>query len=385
MMLYQILILCSLLIFLGILVRNMFDLPDLPFREELRAPMVSILVPARNEEEHIGPCVASLLRQHYRNMEIIVLDDNSTDGTWDELQRLALGAGSKLLILKGKALPDGWHGKAWACHQLSEKAVGELLLFTDADTRHHPDALRRAVAALEEREADLLSLTPSQELVSFWEKLIVPLVYHILLCYLPLRMVSNSRSPAFCYAIGQFMLFKGDSYRKMGGHRSVRSNLVEDVSLCKKMKQSGGRVVAFNGSDAVSCRMYRDFSGIWQGFSKNLFAGLGYNTVGLFALMTMVVLFYLAPFVFMTASVMNGDYSAAGFWLPTAQIATAILSRSIIAIKFRQPLFFAFLHALSQTVLLGIAFNSFRLVKFGPGPSWKERNYRFTGKDHSAG
>jgi chlorobactene glucosyltransferase len=380
MMLYQILILLSLLVFLGILLLNLVDLPDLPSARSGTQPFVSILVPARNEDEHIEACVSSLLAQEYDGFEVIVLDDHSTDSTWDTLQRLtAAGTGRRLRTGRSEPLPEGWHGKAWACHQLAAMARGELLLFTDADTVHRSEALARAVAGLQESGAEMLSLTPAQEMHSFWEKLIVPLVYHILMCYLPVRMVRGSRLPAFCYAIGQFILFRSEAYRKIGGHESVRTNLVEDVWLCKKIKRAGGRVAAYNGTDAVSCRMYRDFRGIRDGFSKNLFAGFGYRTPVLFTLMGLLVMFYILPYGFLFSSLVSGKtLLLSGFWLPAAQIAVALFSRMIIAVKFRHPVSFVLLHVVSQTFLLAIALNSFRQAKFGKGAVWKGRSYRFS-------
>ncbi len=383
MLLYQLSVLGALLLFLGILLWNLFELAPLPRRRSKggREPMVSILVPARNEERSIEACILSLLAQEYERFEVIVLDDGSTDRTGDILRSLARSRhGGRLRILGGKPLPEGWHGKAWACQQLGEAAGGDMLLFTDADTRHAPDSVSRAVLALQEEGAGMLSLTPRQETVTFGEKLVVPLVYFILLCYLPLRFVRTRPEPPFCFANGQFILFTRESYERIGGHAAVRSDIVEDVWLCKAVKRRGGRVVSRDGTGTVSCRMYRSFSEVWEGFTKNLFAGLGYNSIGLFVLMLMTALVYIVPYGFALGAFFHGDFSPAGFWLPLVQIGIALFCRVLIALRFRQPLPEALLHVLSQIVVLFLAARSFSLVVFGGGVRWKGRRYDFSGR-----
>lgn len=378
LLVYQILVLFSLLVFFGIMLMNLRDLAPLPESGVARGPFVSVLVPARNEMLNIERCVRSLLRQDYLDYEIIVLDDGSTDETPSMLRGLLAEAGTRMRVLQGEQLPPGWHGKAWACFQLAREAKGELMLFTDADTFHESDALRRSAGALVESGADMLSLTPRQELGSFWEKLVVPLVYVILMSYLPIRFVSRTKIPAFCFANGQFILARREIYRKIHGHASVRNVLVEDVWLCREVKKAGGRVVAFDGTSAVSCRMYRSFQGIWEGFSKNLFAGFGYRTAGFFLLMLLVSVFYILPYVFLAAAFFGAVLTPAMFWLPFAQVLLAILSRLAIAVKFRQPFISALLHVFSQLALLAIACNSFYLIRSGKGARWKGRRYNFS-------
>lgn len=378
LLVYQILVLFSLLVFFGIVLMNLRDLSGLPQCGVSPLPTASVLVPVRNEMLNIERCVRSLLRQDYPDFEIIVLDDGSTDTTPLLLEALRVESEGRVRVLKGEPLPEGWHGKAWACFQLAREAKGELMLFTDADTLHEPDALRRSAGALVASGADMLSLTPRQELGSFWEKLVVPLVYVILMSYLPLRFVSRTRIPAFCFANGQFILFRREMYDRIEGHVSVRDSLVEDVWLCRAVKKTGGRVVAYDGTSVVSCRMYRSLGGVWEGFSKNLFAGFGYRSAGFLLLMLLISVLYIVPYVFFSAALLKGMSAPATFWLPLAQIALALLSRIIIAAKFRQPVLPALLHLFSQLLLLAIACNSFYIIKAGKGAVWKGRRYNFS-------
>jgi len=357
----------------------------MPVESAFKTPFVSILVPARNEALNIERCVRSLLKQDYGSFEILVLDDGSTDATPELLRTLVDESKQRLRVVTGEPLPDGWHGKAWACFQLGRQAKGELFLFTDADTMHASDALRRSVAAIESSHADMLSVTPHQELCSFWEQLVVPLVYFIPMCYLPFRLVRTSKNPAFCFAIGQFMLFRRDFYERINGHAAVKEAIVEDVWLCKSVKKANGRVIVFNGSDVVSCRMYRTRQDIWDGFSKNLFAGLGYSTPGLFVLMMLTVVFYIVPYVFFFQGLFQEMFSVLLFWLPLTQIVIALLCRVIIARVFSQPLSVVFLHLLSQIALLAIACNSFCIIKFGKGAQWKGRSYNFPRRKEDLG
>ena len=170
-----------------------------------RPPRVSVLVPARNEEANIGDCVRSLLSQDYPDFEVIVLDDGSRDRTGEILAELA-ARDPRLRVIAGRELPAGWLGKHWACQQLGEAADGELLLFTDADTRHGPRSLWNGAAASLAQGADLLTAFPRQEVVTWSEKLVVPFFPWSLLSFLPLALAYRVRSPAFCAAIGQYML-----------------------------------------------------------------------------------------------------------------------------------------------------------------------------------
>ncbi|TCD47821.1 glycosyltransferase [Chlorobium sp. N1] len=374
---YQPLVLGLLLLFFAIQLANRRELPLLPPAGTL-GPKVSVLVPARNEERSIEACLRSLLLQDYPDFELLVLDDASSDATPSILCRLEDESGGRLRVLRGEPLEEGWHGKSWACHQLARQASGELLLFTDADTLHRPDALSRAVGGLGQGGGDMLSLTPRQELGSFSERLVVPLVNVVLMSYLPLRLVRTSPNPAFCFANGQFILFRRAFYERLGGHAAVRSALVEDVWLCMASKRAGGRVLSFNGTDAVSCRMYRNFKEVWEGFSKNLFAGLGSSTAGLLAFVLLTFALHVAPWGFLGYALLAGEYGLFPFALPLLQIALVLLGRVQVARRFREPLRLAFFDPLARSLLIAIALNSLYQARWGGGSLWKGRRYRFS-------
>jgi chlorobactene glucosyltransferase len=268
-------------------------------------------------------------------------------------------------------------GKSYACHQLSREAKGDLLLFLDADTVHEPWSIRSAVSEMERIGAGLLSVIPEQRMESFWEKVVLPLLHFSTFCFLPMPLVSPARSPKLAMANGQFMLFRRDAYEAIGGHASVRTALVEDVWLSRRIKESGLRLAVRDGSGTVAARMYRSLGEIWSGFSKNLFAGFRYSLPAI----TAVILFNLAtsilPFVLIGVG-LTADPSSPG-WLPLAvwQAALVIAIRLMLALRFRLDAWPALLHPLAMAVFIGIALNSVRSVLFGGGPRWKGRKYDF--------
>lgn len=239
-------------------------------------PPVSILVPARNEEDNVARCVASLLVQDYPDFEVLALDDQSTDRTRAILTALAAGD-PRLRVLDGQPLPAGWLGKNWACAQLAERAAGELLFFTDADTSHQPQALRALVTALEGEGADLMSGFPRQEVLTAGEKIIVPFFSWVTYAFTPLLLGYRLRLPALSTAIGQAMLFRRTAYEAIGGHRAARAAIVEDMELARRVKAGGYRWRMARITDLISCRMYRGGRAAWNGLSRNLFAAFNFR------------------------------------------------------------------------------------------------------------
>jgi chlorobactene glucosyltransferase len=254
-------------------------------------PTVSILLPARDEARGIAACVGSLLPQRYPQFELLVLDDQSTDATPDILHALA-AADPRLSPLAGQPLPPGWLGKHWACQQLFEQAHGELLLFTDADTIHQPQALRQAVAALLAEKADLVSVLPRQELGSWGERLVVPLLPWSLATFYPQRLtrrllgfplIPDRFSTALTMAVGQFMLFRREAYVRAGGHAAVRAHAADDIALARALPGHGERCCLLDAGELVTCRMYHGFDEASQGLSKNLSAAFNYSLLALLA------------------------------------------------------------------------------------------------------
>ncbi|MEQ8525765.1 glycosyltransferase [Gracilimonas sp.] len=259
------------------------------------APLVSICIPARNEETVIERCVTSALKQDYPNFEVLVLDDNSTDQTTDILNKLS-GIINNLHHLKGQPKPDEWLGKPWACHQLSEKATGEYLIFIDADVWLEEDAIKKAVNAL--KASDAITVWPKQQVQTFWEKLIIPMIYYGLYTLLPAKYVEQNpkwlpaslrkkMAPQFAAACGQFIGFNRKTYTDIGGHTSVKQDIVEDVQLAKTIKRHDLKITMYDGIGTVNCRMYRSHSEIFEGLRKNFFVGFGRN-VPLFLFMAIM-------------------------------------------------------------------------------------------------
>jgi len=373
----HIVILVSLGVMAGVTLLNL-----LTFRSIKRGftpkttPFVSVLVPARNEERNIAKCLKSLLGQDYPHYEVIVLDDSSSDATLDIAR--SFGANDRRLRhLEGKSLPMGWTGKSFACHQLSQEAKGELLLFVDADTEHTPHSISAGVAEMQRSRVDLLTLIPRQIMGTFWEKAILPLLHFSTFCFLPFPLVRLSKNPRFAMANGQFMLFKKRVYDTIGGHKEVRTALVEDVWLSRLVKQHGFRLLVMDGAQLVSCRMYTSLRGIWEGFSKNLFPGMRYSVPMIVAVIVFNFLTSVLPFLLLLLGLAS---SGTDSWLSgfvAIELAVILAIRVALALRFQMSLLSVLIHPVAMSILMGIAVNSVRLVLIGGGSRWKGRAYDF--------
>jgi chlorobactene glucosyltransferase len=241
-----------------------------------QGPLLSVIIPARDEADNIEGCVRAVLAADYAPLEVIVVDDRSSDGTAGIVEWLAAAPElrGRLRLVRGADLPGEWFGKPWALIQGYRVARGELLLFTDADTRHDPELVPRAVTALRNERVDLLSVLPRQEMATFWERLIQPHVFFALRSRVgDLRRVNRTRTEWNAIANGQFILTNRIAYEAVGTHAAVKQAVAEDMVLAQRYVTHGRDVFLVHAEEFMSTRMYRSLGGIIAGWSKNLALG----------------------------------------------------------------------------------------------------------------
>jgi chlorobactene glucosyltransferase len=244
---------------------NLIDAPPASGR------LVSVIVPARNEAATIATVVRSILETRYSPIELLVVDDRSTDNTASIVE--GLSADPRLRLIRGEELPQGWYGKPWACFQGSREARGEILLFTDADTKHHPALLAQAVGALEQERAALVTVAPTQRCVTFWERLVMPQIWFLLsLRYHP-RTVNQARRPSDVIANGQFILTTRTAYEAAGTHAAVRGDVAEDLALAQIYWAKGLKLHFAFAEQLMETRMYQGLAQLIEGWSKNIYLG----------------------------------------------------------------------------------------------------------------
>jgi len=349
-----------LIIRFSVTVFNFLSNPKLPRTVKHFQHKVSILIPARNEAENILLLLQSIKEQDYTNYEVIVLDDNSSDNTFELVQGFAK-ENEQFKIVKGKQLPEGWLGKNFACHQLAEIANGKYLLFIDADEVVKRGLINSLISRTERNGLSLLSIFTNQIMVSFGEQITVPLMHFILLNLLPLRLVRVSKNPAFSAASGQCMFFETNNYKENEWHKCVKNRVVEDIEIIKLVKQANFKVEALLANGLIYCRMYKNLTESINGFSKNLLAGFGNN---IFILLFYQLLVISWPFLLFI------NYDLHLLALPLTLI---VLSRIMISFLSGQNVVLnLILHPLQMLLFLLISVKSIsnHLLKRG---SWKGR------------
>lgn len=244
-----------------------------------QTPLISVIIPARDEARNIEACLRSVLASAYGNLEAIVVDDHSVDGTGAIAQRVAdedtaAQGRVRAQVIQAPPLPEGWFGKQWACQSGADAARGEILCFTDADTRHGPELLGRSAGAMRSRGAHLFTVAGAQDAVSVWEKVLQPFVFSILLVrYGGLEQMSRSTKPMDKIANGQFMMMPRSAYAQIGGHAVVRDHVAEDLRLAQVVTERGMQTHMVLARDHMNTRMYHSLAEIRRGWGKNVFAG----------------------------------------------------------------------------------------------------------------
>ena len=336
------------------------------------------MIPARNEARNIERCVRSVLSTRYPSIEVIVVNDHSTDNT-ATIARTIAASDTRLRVIDAPQLPPGWFGKQWACAAGAKAARGELLVFTDADTLHAPDLLPRVVNAMHDRRAELLSVAGHQEMRTFWERVIQPQMFALIaIRYGGTEHMSNAKRPEDAIANGQFIAVSRGAYVAIGGHALVRDRVAEDLSMAQEFVRAGRRVAVLLARQQLSTHMYASLGEIVRGWRKNIYAGghhaalggavgrwlypailIGVPLIGLIPPIALVLaLFGLLSTAWLTWSSIV-VVAALGFWLAIYSFMNA-------------PLRYVALYPLGLAMLLYIAVGA---VSRGRRVEWKERQY----------
>jgi chlorobactene glucosyltransferase len=382
-------LLVSTVLFVGALIivtwlhnQSWLDVPTPHIPPPPAGPPISVIVPARNEEKNIRRCVEALLAQDYPNFQVLVLDDRSTDSTPAILAGLS-ARDSRLVVVHGRELPAGWAGKPHALHQAAQSATGEWLLFLDADTYLHPNALSAALASAQKSGADLYTVMTEQILGSFWEKTVMPLVFTALSVGFSPHKVNDPKSRD-AIANGQFIFIRRAVYDAIGGHAAVKNQIVEDKALAEKVKWSGRRLVIADGRGIAQTRMYTDLPSMWEGWTKNIYLGLA-DHPGLLLLGAFGALLALMAALVLPAWPIFGLvwYSTGGGWMALAVTAEAFLIWAYILVlrmKINHLMgisrWYALTTPLGAGVFAAMMLTSAWKVLSGQGVTWKGRNYK---------
>jgi chlorobactene glucosyltransferase len=335
--------------------------------------LVSVIVPARNEARSIETCMRSILASRWTQLELIVMNDHSTDGTGEIARRVA-AEDPRVTVIDVPDLPSGWFGKQWGCHNAQLRAKGALLVFTDADTRHGPEVVPRCVQSLRERGANMVSVMPAQDYGTFWERLMMPHVISLItLRYGDVETMNRSRNPLNKIANGQFILITREWYDRIGGHASVRMYVGEDLMLAQAVTRAGGTMHILDARDHIRTRMYRGLGELVRGWGKNVYAA-GRDTLPL-GPTGQALIRYLLPLpplvlgVIPFLAIFAGG--AVGLWGLTCYFAFAIWWVAVYR-EHEVSLWYVLLHPLASLMLFVLMV---RATWRGMKVEWKGREY----------
>jgi chlorobactene glucosyltransferase len=339
-------------------------------------PLVSVIVPARNESATIATVVRSILATTYHQFELLVVDDRSSDDTAAQVGRLA---DSRLRLIPGEELPEGWYGKPWACYQGYRDAKGEILLFTDADTRHAPELLAHAVGALIQEKAALVTVSPLQRCVSFWERVVMPQIWFLLaLRYYPAG-VNRARRERDVIANGQFILTTRQAYEAAGTHAAVRHEVAEDLALAQTFLRHGLKLHFAFAERLMETRMYQGLSQLIEGWSKNIYLGGRRSFPGEPVLQALVpgmlivaMLYWLVPAIALVVAAVN---PALADLMPAALLAVmlSVTFWMLICHGMRIPVIYGSAYVVGALMALYIILRS--TWRGGRRVEWRGRVY----------
>lgn len=335
-------------------------------------PLVSVCIPARNEERNLESIVRSALSTGYERVEVLVYDDQSTDGTGRILSALA-GSDARVRAVATSPLPSGWVGKQWACERLGRSAQGAWLLFTDADVRFHPGAIRAALGAALEHRAAMVSTFPRQVTLSLGERLLVPMIHFILFSYLPMGRMRGSNDPGACAGCGQFLFVQREAWAGIGGHAAWKDSMHDGIRMPRALRRAGFHTDLFDGTGVVSCRMYEGFGSTWRGFAKNAFEGLG--SVALLVVLTLLhAIGHVGPWLVIGGAVVVPLLRGPVLILAAAAAVLALSQRVVLARRFEQRLLGALLHPVGVVLMTLIQWHSLWISRRG-GRTWRGRSF----------
>lgn len=336
---------------------------------------ISVLVPARNEELGIEACVRSILASRHVEIEVVVLDDASTDRT-AEIVRTIAAEDPRVRLEPAPPLPDGWCGKQHACFALSKLARYDTFTFLDADVRLEPDALARMALFLKASGADLVSGFPRQEAGSFLEKLLIPLINWLLLCFLPLWAMRHFRWSAFGAGCGQWFTTTRAAYEKVGGHAAIRSSLHDGLKLPRAYRKAGFFTDVCDATNLATCRMYRSASAVWFGLAKNAREGMA--ATGQIGFWTVVLLCgQVLPSLLLLATLLDRTNLTAPpeFWIAGIAWTLSLAPRAHATKTFRTDSIGVALHPIAILLLLAIQWYAVFRAAIGRPIGWKGREH----------
>ena len=331
---------------------------------------LTVLIPARNEESNIKNCLDSIGPEIDLIKEIIVLDDNSNDSTYNIVKNIS-DKNQKIKIKNGKVLKDGWVGKSFACWQLSEYAETKWILFLDSDVILQRNAISKLIYFADKNQYSMISAWPKIFVKSFAEKIFMPLLNFIVFTTFPTSLSEKSMLPSLGLAHGACILFKRSEYKKLGGHNLVKNSLFEDTLLARKWREKGSKSICINGANLIKVRMYNNFYEIWKGFEKNAYPAFS-KKISFLTFHTLRPILFLLPYLYIPFYLMS-DFK---FNLYLSLVFMLTLIRLLMAIKFRHPVWSILFHPIAEIVFIIISISSFIKFTFLGGVQWKDRNYK---------